>query len=188
MHFDEAVSKMRGPRKYYLYEHWRPDRNECFYVGMGSGQRAHHLKIRNRWHKFIQGHLSSLGLCVEVRIIESGMTQQEAFEAEVARIAMWRADGAELVNQTRGGDGVVGHKQSREHVEKRAAKLRGQKRSPEFRAHLSKLKTGLHHTEATKAIISAKNSGRPSPFCGIPRTEEVKAKVSATKRKKRHDA
>lgn len=25
---------------FYVYEHWRLDRDECFYVGKGTGKRA----------------------------------------------------------------------------------------------------------------------------------------------------
>ena len=25
---------------FYVYEHWRPDKNVCFYVGKGKGKRA----------------------------------------------------------------------------------------------------------------------------------------------------
>jgi len=30
---------------YYVYEHWRPDKDICFYVGKGKGSRA------NSWKK-----------------------------------------------------------------------------------------------------------------------------------------
>ena len=46
--------------KFYVYEHWRPDRGECFYVGKGHGRRAYDMRRgRNRWHKFMQEKLVS---------------------------------------------------------------------------------------------------------------------------------
>jgi hypothetical protein len=28
-------------KKFYVYEHWRPDKDVCFYVGKGHGRRAY---------------------------------------------------------------------------------------------------------------------------------------------------
>jgi len=92
--------------KYYLYEHWRPDRGEPFYVGYGSGRRANVLlRGRNRNHLGIQAKLSNLGMCVEVRIVASGLTLQDALSKEVALIAYWRAMGMDLANISKGGTG-----------------------------------------------------------------------------------
>lgn len=35
---------------YYVYEHWRLDKDECFYVGKGRGNRAYKMRDRNRFH------------------------------------------------------------------------------------------------------------------------------------------
>lgn len=71
---------------FYVYEHWRPDRGECFYVGKGKGGRANELRHnRNRFHKFIQAKLSRLGTAVEVRIISDCLSESEAFALERER-------------------------------------------------------------------------------------------------------
>ena len=31
---------MAQSANYYVYEHWRPDKDVCFYVGKGKGGRA----------------------------------------------------------------------------------------------------------------------------------------------------
>ena len=31
---------------FYVYEHWRPDHDECFYVGKGKGGRANEAEAR----------------------------------------------------------------------------------------------------------------------------------------------
>lgn len=60
--------KVANDRRFYVYEHWRIDRDECFYVGMGQGRRANAMYNRNRHHKFIQDKLARAGLGVEIRL------------------------------------------------------------------------------------------------------------------------
>lgn len=151
---------------FYVYEHWRPDRQECFYVGKGKGGRANELRHnRNRFHKFIQAKLSRLGTAVEVRIVFNGLSESEAFTLERERIAFWRADGADLANWTDGGEGPSGYKQSPEHRRKRGAAKR---------AYYSTTEGQLAHTKMVEAAIAA-NTGRPlSP--------ETKLKMSKTRK------
>jgi hypothetical protein len=94
---------------HYVYEHWRPDTNVCFYVGKGStrSNRAYDFKQRNKYHLRIIDKLNRQGMEVEVRIVTENLTKDESFNCEIARIAFWRSMGIELVNQTRGGDGMV---------------------------------------------------------------------------------
>lgn len=93
---------------YYVYEHWRTDKDECFYVGKGKRRRAYNMKWRNKFHKAIQGKLYREGFAVEVKIVASGLTEQEAFALEIERIKFWRNSGADLANITNGGDGLSG--------------------------------------------------------------------------------
>jgi hypothetical protein len=94
--------------KFYVYEHWRPDRDECFYVGKGKGRRANNLDNRNIFHKAIQGKLARLGMAVEVRMVQVGLSEGDAFALEIERIAFWRAARADLANVTDGGEGMAG--------------------------------------------------------------------------------
>ena len=126
-------------KKFYVYEHWRPDRGECFYVGKGSGCRANVMTGRRSAHHLaIQGKLSRLGLCIEVRIVQSGLSNEEANDLEMDRIEFWRNDGADLVNHTDGGDGQRGRKQSVETRLKISNALKGRKLSPE---HIAKTRS-----------------------------------------------
>ena len=94
--------------KFYVYEHWRLDRDECFYVGKGMKNRAYKMRDRNAHHRAIMGKLFREGSGMEVRMVATGLTEDEAFALEVERIAFWREAGADLVNQTYGGEGVSG--------------------------------------------------------------------------------
>lgn len=93
---------------FYVYEHWRPDRDECFYVGKGNGGRAYKMRDRNLHHRAIVKKLSDLGMMVEVRMVASGLAENDAFSIEQERIAFWRSAGIDLANKTIGGEGVSG--------------------------------------------------------------------------------
>lgn len=93
---------------FYVYEHWRTDRDECFYVGKGKGRRAHKMLGRNMHHRAIQAKVAREGYAIEVRIVASGLTEREAFALEIERIAFWRANNVDLANRTNGGEGPSG--------------------------------------------------------------------------------
>jgi hypothetical protein len=99
---------MGGGGRFYVYEHWRLDRDECFYVGKGKGGRAYSMKNRNRHHQAIVAKLGRIGSAFEVKIVASGLLEETAFMLERERIAFWRASGVDLTNMTNGGDGVRG--------------------------------------------------------------------------------
>jgi hypothetical protein len=150
---------------FYVYEHWRPDRNECFYVGKGYGQRAHDLnRGRNRWHQFVTQKLSALGFVVEVRIVADGLTERRAFDMEVERIAFWINDGADLCNITLGGDGPSGRKHTEEWKRANSIRMKGRRPSAETRAKMS-----------AAAIGNKKGLGKKKP-----QQQKIKAEKALT--------
>lgn len=104
------TSCKRASAVFYVYEHWRLDRDECFYVGKGHGRRAYDMKGRNRHHKAIMSKVAREGFAVEVRIVASGLTENAAFVIESQRISFWREAGVDLANMTAGGEGASGLK------------------------------------------------------------------------------
>lgn len=133
---------------FYVYEHWRLDRDECFYVGKGRGRRAYGMVQRNSHHRAIQAKLSRIGSSMEVRIVADGLTERQAFDLEVERIAFWKNAGADLTNMTDGGEGATGHITTEETRIKIGAAAKGnrhaagKKLSAESRKKLSKSLTG----------------------------------------------
>jgi len=131
--------------RFYVYEHWRPDVNEPFYVGKGCGQRAYKFGIkgqRNLHHQAVEIKLRRLNLKIEVKIVARFATAQEAYAYEMERIAHWRALGMELVNRTVGGDGL-------------------RDPSPETRALISKWHKGRKLSDETRAKMRASQAKRP---------------------------
>jgi hypothetical protein len=167
---------------FYVYEHWRTDRGECFYVGKGFGRRAYDMsRGRNAWHRFLQAKLSALGTAIEVRIVADGLSEREAFDFEVERIAFWKNDGADLVNLTLGGDGPSGRKHTEEWKRANGERMRGTKMSDESRAKLSASmkgnKNGLGKKKPQHVIdkVAAANRGKK-------RTPEMNAHMSAVRK------
>lgn len=164
---------MSGNR-FYVYEHWRPDLDLCFWVGKGTGDRARRFK-RNAAYNSVVAGLNIIGMCVEIRMVASAMTEMQALRAEEARIAFWRSVGVALTNRTIGGSGNRGMFVTDETREKiRLANL-GRKHSAETRAKMSAAHqarclagigvkgrpAGFTHSADTIAKIRAANAGKP---------------------------
>lgn len=169
---------------YYVYEHWRPDLDVCFYVGKGKGRRGNDMRRgRNRWHKFVQAKLSSMGMTVEVRLVQGNLSEKEAFAIEKERIVFWRDKKIDLVNLTDGGGGTSGIKHTEEWKKKNSIRNKGRKMSKEARAKLSAAlkgnKNGLGTKKSKEAIERTAAAHR-----GKPKSDEVKAKISAAKKGK----
>ena len=74
---------------YYVYEWWRPDSKECFYVGKGCGRRAWSYQNRNYLFQKVIDELVKKKLKPEVRIYKTNLTEAEAHRIERERMAFW---------------------------------------------------------------------------------------------------
>lgn len=162
--------------RFYVYEHWRPDKEVCFWVGKGNGDRAFRLKHRgkNKHYNSIVKKLARLGMCVEVRMVASGLEEHEAHALERVRIAFWRERGGTLANITDGGDGVVGLR----HSDKTRALIREKRskqkiiHSPETRAKMSAAHKGR--------TLGTKNPAHGAKLRGRKHSPEHRAKIGAS--------
>lgn len=129
-----------------VYRHWRLDKNEVFYVGIGKKEsRAFDFTHRSKVWKGIKSRTN-----VDVEIVASDLSWENACELEQLMIQEYgRFDlgTGRLVNMTDGGEGSVGVKQSQESIDKRANSNRGKKRTDEARAKISQALTGKKLSE-----------------------------------------
>lgn len=159
---------------FYVYEHWRPDLDLPFYVGKGSGSRFDPCRTRNKHHSNIKAKLKKLGMCVEVRMVASGLSEDDALNLEVERIAFWRGRGIELSNKTAGGDGLKSPSEevlekmraaskkrwsSQGEREKHSASTKLMMSNPEVRIKISKSLTGRKASNETRAKMSKSAMG-----------------------------
>lgn len=154
--------------RFYVYEHWRPDSDLCFYVGKGTGDRAYRLRGRNAGHVAIASNLALLGMCIEIRMVASGLSEEEAIRLEEERISFWTSVSVKLVNRYGVGNrSVFMTEEVRQKL--RIANL-GKKLSPELRGRLSEIHKRIGsvkrlpkshpHTEESKAKIGERHKGK----------------------------
>jgi group I intron endonuclease len=167
----------------YVYRHIRLDKNEPFYIGIGSKENHNRAYIKsdrnNIWKKIV----SKSDYRVEILIDD--LTWQEACEKEKEFIFLYgriNLNNGTLSNLTDGGDGVYGMVLSKESKNKigkaNKGKLSGdknpfygKKHSDEFKLKISKFRkdnySGENHpkygkliSEETKNKISKSNIGK----------------------------
>jgi hypothetical protein len=144
---------------FYVYEHWRPDTGTCFYVGKGKDKRAWDMKnMRNRHHMAITSKLTSLGFCVDVRIVIDQISEETALNLEIDRIATYGMDS--LSNMTSGGDGL-------------------RNPSKETREKISQSQKARFAKPGAKDAVSRQNKGRVT-------SKETKLKLAITSKGHRH--
>ena len=110
----------------YVYMHKRPDKNQVFYIGIGTSanfKRAYQrIKRNSRWKNIVK----KVGL--EVNVIFENITLKEAISWEIYLISLYgreQLNKGTLCNMTDGGDGTVGRIMSEEeknNVRKRITK------------------------------------------------------------------
>jgi len=158
---------------YVLYEHWRLDRDECFYVGIGKTKsRPYDMKKRNRHHKAIVAKAFREGFAVEVRIVAAGLSWAEACDLEIARIKFWRESGADLANIAAGGNGCVLFGKDNPQFGK-PSPFKGRKHSDEAKRILSEKMRGNKNQKNRVYKTGAEHS-----FSGKRHTEEARRKIS----------
>jgi NUMOD3 motif len=145
---------------FYVYEHWRPDLNQCFYVGKGSGMRGCYVgSTRPDEYHAITAYLSKLGLCPEVKILIGGLAEEEALAVEQARIKELIAAGVPIIN--------VYH--TAEYVNRLLTGARRGENHPNY---------GKHPSAETRAKMSKATLGKKKG----PRSAETRAKQSAARK------
>jgi hypothetical protein len=147
----------------YLYRHIRLDKNEPFYIGIGSNPNYRRAYTKNKRNKYWHNIVSTTDYRVEIMLDD--ISWEEACEKEMEFISMYgRKDNKSgiLCNMTNGGDGTFGRSLSKE-----------------TKDLISKARIGSKHSEETKLKMSIDRKGRTL-------SEEARLKVSkATKGKKK---
>ena len=155
----------------YLYRHIRLDKNQPFYIGIGSDtgyRRAYSKKNRNKHWKNITALTQ-----YEVEVMLDDLTWEEACKKECEFIQLYgrkdKCNGC-LCNYTDGGEGVFGLVVSAESREK-----------------MKKAQTGKIQPPEQIAKRVAKLSGSGNPWYGKTFSKEYREKLSAAKKGKKRD-
>lgn len=146
--------------KFYTYAHYKADTKEIFYIGKGSGKRAHDSSQRSRfWKSIVEKH----GFSVE--ILSRWNLEGDALDHEMFLIRCFRDLGAKLCNLTDGGEGVSGYKMDRETIDRRARSIRIAMQNPESQRKksesLSRALKGKKFSDERKKRLSEAKKGKP---------------------------
>ncbi len=85
---------------FYVYEYFKKDNDEVFYVGKGKGKRMYELHNRNKYFMSVYNKYDC-----DVRIVYDNLSNEQACEKEKERIAELRAIKQAYCNFTEGGTG-----------------------------------------------------------------------------------
>ena len=166
----------------YVYQHIRLDKNEIFYIGIGSDnnyQRAHKYGRNKHWNNVVNKTEYT------VEIIYDNLTWNDACEKEkelIKRYGRFDLNTGHLTNKTDGGDSNFGFVFTEEHKAKLRKAHTGKKLSKEHCEKISKSNKGhknynLIVTEETKRKMSKALKGKASWIKGLKMTNEHKLKI-----------
>jgi hypothetical protein len=159
---------------YCVYRHIRLDKNEVFYIGIGSEKRPYEKRRRNYYWANIINKTD-----YKIEILFDDLDWQEACEKEKEFIKLYgRKDLGlgTLVNMTDGGDGTIN--QSKEVIDKIRLKNTGRKLTDDSKNKIRLKAIGRKASDEVKEkmSISQKNRIRTSL------SEETKNKISESKK------
>jgi hypothetical protein len=173
----------------YVYRHIRLDKNEPFYIGIGSDENYNRAKTNTRRNKHWL-NISKFGF--EVDILFDNLTWDEACEKEKEFIALYgRSDLGKgvLCNLTNGGDGVLGRifkhsEDSKLKMSKTRKGIRQYVASLETRQKMSDnaKKRGMSQDHLKKMIEGKRKVGWEGYRKGIPHTKDTCEKISKSKK------
>jgi group I intron endonuclease len=170
----------------YVYKHTRTDKNEVFYIGIGSDSnydRSIRIYGRNiHWKRIIKQTDYS------VEIIEDNLDWAEACVREKYWIKFYGRSNLKngtLCNMTDGGEGTIGRICNEETRNKIGIKSKEKIYSEEYKKKISNSVKGKnnpmfgrHHSDETKRKISKKETGELHFFYGKKKTEITKQRIS----------
>lgn len=173
--------RLRKDKSFYVYMYFLPDMTPC-YVGKGCGERwLVHERSCHTNRKLRSLIVSNGGALPKIKVAEN-LNEGEALAVERRLIAAIgrETSGGPLVNSTDGGQGVSGLVHSSDTKKAMALSKIGRSRPPEIGAKISAAKKGIVFSEEWRANLSISHLGRPAWNKGLPCSEDMKRRISAT--------
>jgi hypothetical protein len=145
----------------YVYRHIRTDKNQPFYIGIGSDGEYKRANERTRRSELWKKIAKKSDYIVE--IIADEVSVEFAKEKEIEFISLYgRIDKGTgtLCNLTDGGDGLNGYIFTESHKKKLSEKAKIKILSEEQKEKLRKYRTGIKNSEEARRKISLANKNR----------------------------
>lgn len=158
--------------KHYLYRHIRLDKNQPFYIGIGTKQPRIHPHMRSEyrrafdttrkessiWNRIVNKTEYRVEILFESDDYNLIKEKEKEFIILYGRINK-DVEGT-LANLTDGGDGFIGYKPSKEKIENHRKFMTGKTQSEETKLKRNKSREGYTHSEETKKKISDSHIGK----------------------------
>ena len=157
--------------KYYLYRHIRLDKNEPFYIGIGTKQKRNHNSFKSEYRRAFEKNRKESSVWnnivskteYEIEILLESDDYEFIKQKEIEFIALYgriNLNTGFLANLTDGGDGTINHIRSKEWSKKRSEFLIGKKQSKETIEKRAVSRKGYVHSKETKTKISQSHKGK----------------------------
>jgi len=170
----------------YVYLHTRRDKDEAFYVGIGSDVNYYRSKTnRNRnkhWHNIVD----KLNGEYDIHILMDNISYDYAREMEKYFISLYGRSNlgkGTLCNLTDGGEGCHGLVHSEEARRKMGEPNKGKTISEEHKKIISEFHTGKKHSDEWKMQMSKRMSGERNHNYGKKASDETRARMSLSSHK-----
>lgn len=146
----------------YVYRHIRHDKNEPFYIGIGSDtpyyKRANERARRGLFWKKIIAKTS-----YSIEILFDDISFEDAKIKEIEFIKLYGRKDLNtgcLVNLTDGGDGLINKVYTPEYRKNLSDSMRGRVLTEEHKAKLRSYRIGIPNSPETRLKLSIANKGR----------------------------
>lgn len=140
----------------YVYRHIRLDKNEPFYIGIGSDDNYKRANSKDKRSAFWKDIIKKTEYRVE--IILDGLTWKEACEKEIELISLYGRSNIKngtLCNLTNGGEGMLGYVMSKSTKEKMIKSIKEKYKN----GYINPMK-GKNHTDNHKVKNSTAQKER----------------------------
>ena len=145
----------------YVYRHIRLDKNEPFYIGIGSDmtyKRANEKTRRSQlWNKIIAKSDYDVEILVDDITFDYAKLKEIEFIKLYGRIDLGNGT---LANLTDGGDGLINRIFTPEHRKKLSLSQIGKRLTEEQKDKLRKYRIGIPNSPEARSKISKANKGR----------------------------
>jgi len=159
----------------YVYRHIRLDKNEPFYIGIGSDEKYYRASEKTRRNKLWAKIVDKTDYEIEILIDNISYDEAKIKEIEFIKLYGRIIDGAGILsNLTLGGDGALGHIVTKATAKKISDSQKGRKLTKEHIEKIKKSRIGCKMPTRTKEHQDKLNASR----IGVPRKPETKQKLS----------
>jgi hypothetical protein len=157
--------------KFYLYRHIRLDKNEPFYVGIGSKSNRKHPHHKSEYRRAYETNRKESIIWNiitsktehRVEILYESDDYEFIKQKEIEFICLYgrlNKNTGCLANMTDGGDGFIGYVPSKEIIEIFVKRITGRKQSKSEIEKRINSRKGYTHSEETKIKISKSHKGK----------------------------